>query len=749
MNLRKQLRESIGGIVIAVLLGGSLALTLCDAMGLAVDVIAVAVPCLVTALACALMTMGVWPLAVTLALLVAGGGATIYFKLPAYTQMEALVRALLTDGSLDGCLNAIAGVLGVLLTATAFLMTRVRGGVYPALTLLMLVAMGTWMFERSLNVYYVAPALVAVAMLFASSAREKTSFNSALPIAAVSVAAALLLMPIMGGVSPALQQFGRAVRSTVADYLMFSEARTLYSVQLDGYQSQSGKLGGDANPSDFPIMSVETDRTLLLRGAIKREYTGVNWVDSSLNSRSLFVSPLRRTLRNQVFGLNQLDGDELESAPEGLIGSVDVNVTFLSRGTSTLFTPHRLTQLSAEGDMIPYFNSSGEVFITRTVRAGDAYSFTALIPDTYSDDMDAYLSGLTGDGLAGSLDAYLQLPATLSTDVYDLTYSIIHGYSTPYQKARAIEDYLKANYAYTLTPGDTPEGSDFVSYFLLEHKAGYCTYFASAMGVMARIAGIPSRYVEGYLVQPDESGVTEVIGKDAHAWVELYFEGFGWLSFDPTPNDEPLVISPTPEPEQPDVATPTPSPTPEPTPEPSDMLLEPTTEPTEQPEPEPTLTPTSEPDEPPDEPPGLRPWLIALIALLILLLIAAIVALRLYISTPRYAVRKAQTSADKLMVYYRALLTVLEMQGQVPESGETPTAFAARLAGEKLAAQSFVTFTEIVVRSRYAGQSVTPEMCAAGATAYVEAVKSLHLREKLRWYRRRVRQGMGNVHQIP
>ena len=153
------------------------------------------------------------------------------------------------------------------------------------------------------------------------------------------------------------------------------------------------------------------------------------------------------------------------------------------------------------------------------------------------------------------------------------------------------------------------------------------------------------------------------------------------------------------------------------------MVLEATTEPPDQHEHEPTLTPTSEPDEPPDEPPGLRPWLIALIALLILLLIAAIVALRLYISTPRYAVRKAQTSADKLMVYYRALLTVLEMQGQVPESG--------------------------VGRSRYAGQSVTPEMCAAGATAYVEAVKSLHMREKLRWYRRRVRQGMGNVHQIP
>lgn len=745
MNLRKQLRESIGGMVIAVLLGGSLALTLCDAMGMAVDIAAVVAPCLITALACALMTLGVWPLAVTLALLIAGGGAAVYFRLPAYTQLEALARALLTDGSLDGCLNAIAGVLGVLLTATAFLMTRVRGGVYPALTLLMLVAMGTWMFERSLNVYYVAPALVAVAMLFASSAREKTSFNSALPIAAVSVAAALMLMPLMGGVSASLQQFGRAVRSTVADYLMFSEARTLYSVQLDGYQSQSGQLGGDANPSDFPIMEVETDSKLLLRGTIKREYTGNNWVDSAINSRNLFVSPLRRALRNQVFGLNQ--PEELEAAPEGLIEAVDVNVTFLSRGTSTLFTPHRLTHLSVGGDMIPYFNSAGEVFITRTVRAGDAYSFTALVPDTYSDEMDAYLSGLASDGLHSALDSYLQLPGTLSTEVYDLTYDIIHGYSTPYQKARAIEDYLKANCSYTLTPGATPEGSDFVSYFLLESRAGYCTYFASAMGVMARIAGIPSRYVEGYLVQPDESGVTEVIGRDAHAWVELYFDGFGWLSFDPTPDDEPRPATPTPEPEQPDTATP--SPDPSPTPEPS-QEPEPSAQPPE-PTPEPSAQPTTqpEPDTPPDEPPAPRPWLIALIALLILLLIALIVALRLYMSTPRYAVRRAQTSADRLMVYYRALLTVLEMQGQVPESSETPTAFAARLAGEKLAAQSFVTFTEIVVRSRYAGQAVTPEMCAAGAAAYADAVKSLHLREKLRWYRRRVRQGMGDVHQIP
>lgn len=748
MNLRKKLRESIGGVLIAVLLGGSLALTLCDAMGLAIDAWAVVAPCAVTALACALMTMGVWPLVITAALLVAGGAAAVYLRLPAYTALEALARALLTDGSLEDCMDAIAGILTVLLTATAFLMTRVRGGVYPALTMLILVAMGTWMFERSLNVYYVAPALVAVAMLFASSAREKTSFNAALPIAAVSVGVALTMTPLMGEVSPALQQFGRAVRSTVADYLMFSEARTLYSVQLDGYQGQSGRLGGDANPSDFPIMSVKTDTPLLLRGAIKREYTGSSWVDSSVNSRSLFISPLRRTLRNQVFGLSQPSSEELAAAPEGLIEEVDVEVEFLSRGTSTLFTPHRLTHLNVDGDMIAYFNSPGEVFITRTVRAGDAYSFTALIPDAYSPDMDEYLLGLVGDGLPSTLDSYLQLPSTLSTDVYDLTYSIIHGYSTPYQKARAIEDYLKSNCAYTLAPGEVPEGKDLVSYFLLEHRAGYCTYFASAMGVMARIAGIPSRYVEGYLVQPDESGETEVIGKNAHAWVELYFEGFGWLSFDPTPDDEPHQVAPTPEPEQPEVApTPTATPTPTPSLEPMPSELPP--EPTQQPDSQPSVEPEPEPEPDSDQPPAISAWLIALIAVLMLLILAAIVALRLYVTTPRHAARRAQTSADRLMVYYRAVLTVLEMQGQVPASGETPAAFAARLEGDRQAAQAFAALTEAVVRAQYAGQQVTPDMCAAGVAAYAAAVKSLRLVEKLRWYRRRVRHGIGDVHRIP
>lgn len=747
MNLRKLLRESVGGILIAAMLGGSLTLTICDAMGMAVPVMAAALPGITTALVCALMALGMWPLIITLALLALAGGAAVYFRLPAYTDIVALIKALLTDGSIKDCAGTIAGILGVLITTMAFLMTRIRAGVYPALTLLILVAMGTWMFEKKLNIYYIAPALVAVAMLFASSARERTSFNAALPVALASVAIALLMTPVMGAVSAPLQQFGQHVRTTIADYLMFSEARTLYSVQSDGYQQHSGQLGGDANPSDFPIMQVKTDRPLLLRGTIKREYTGNIWVDNAVNSRNLFSSPLRRSLRKQVFGAELPDAETLKSAPEGLFSDVDVDVTFLSRGTSTLFTPHRITGLTVGRDMIPYFNSAGEVFITRTVRKNDSYSFTASVPDTYSENMNSFLSRAASAAHSGVPEAYLQLPDTLSTDVYDLTYSIIRGRATPYEKARAIEDYLKNNLHYTLAPGPTPDGRDFVSYFLLESRRGYCTYFASAMGVMARIAGIPSRYIEGYLVKPAESGAAMVIGKNAHAWVELYFDGFGWLSFDPTP-EEPDKLPPLPTPKALPPSS-TPQPTPLPTPEPSDESLP---EDTPQPSvpPEAPENPNNPDDAPtPDDNGTLRRLITALLILLLIIIALLLIAIRLLISTPRHIIRRVHNAPDKIMVYYRAILTVLEMQGQAPMSGETPAAFAERLTAAKLAAPSFKEFTDIVVRSRYAGIAVTLDMCSAGAAAYEAAVRSLHIAERLRWYRRRITHGIGSIKQIP
>ncbi len=115
---------------------------------------------------------------------------------------------------------------------------------------------------------------------------------------------------------------------------------------------------------------------------------------------------------------------------------------------------------------------------------------------------------------------------------------VIGDAETPAEKLRAIERAL-SSLTYTLTPGELPdqvkdEGS-FLDYFLLESRQGYCTYFATAFVLLARAAGIPARYVQGFCVPLAQEGVTYVYSDMAHAWPEAYLEGVGWIPFEPTP----------------------------------------------------------------------------------------------------------------------------------------------------------------------------------------------------------------------
>ncbi|MFO7636830.1 MAG: transglutaminase domain-containing protein [Clostridia bacterium] len=137
--------------------------------------------------------------------------------------------------------------------------------------------------------------------------------------------------------------------------------------------------------------------------------------------------------------------------------------------------------------------------------------------------------------LANSL--YTGLPDTLPARVRDLSREITRLQVSDYDKVKAIEDFLKQNYLYTLSPDDTPEGRDFVDYFLFDIKNGYCTYYATAMAVLVRGIGLPARYVEGFVLpfSPVAFGQYQVTGKQAHAWTEVYFEGVGWVPFEPTP----------------------------------------------------------------------------------------------------------------------------------------------------------------------------------------------------------------------
>ncbi len=134
------------------------------------------------------------------------------------------------------------------------------------------------------------------------------------------------------------------------------------------------------------------------------------------------------------------------------------------------------------------------------------------------------------------LARYTQLPG-MSPAVKDLALQVTAGRTSQYDQVVAISDYLKQTYPYDL---DTPKQGDAqntVEFFLFEAKKGYCEHFATAMAVMCRSIGIPARVAVGFDTGEYNSltGYYEVSGRDAHAWVEVYFPVFGWIEFDPTP----------------------------------------------------------------------------------------------------------------------------------------------------------------------------------------------------------------------
>ncbi len=154
------------------------------------------------------------------------------------------------------------------------------------------------------------------------------------------------------------------------------------------------------------------------------------------------------------------------------------------------------------------------------------------------------------------LSMYLVVPPSLTSRVVALAKQLTVDAPTSYQKALALEKYLRTlPYSYQVTP--LPPNGDAVDFFLFNSGTGYCTYYASAMAVMARSLGIPARVATGYFTGSyDAATQTYIVHEnDAHAWPELYIDG-RWLAFEPTPirpaparnSTEPPAVEPVPVP---------------------------------------------------------------------------------------------------------------------------------------------------------------------------------------------------------
>jgi transglutaminase-like putative cysteine protease len=266
-------------------------------------------------------------------------------------------------------------------------------------------------------------------------------------------------------------------------------------------------LGYTGSAADTPVMHVRSRISSYWRGLILDRYDGRGWLNSSPQltlrdaSRREFVFPDSRI---------RTSGEKVYWQAYYLL-SDQPNAVFTGYWPGRIYLPRT----------VPTFSESGTL-----------YRALSLVPNLRPEL-------LRRDRVVSNDIANLMLPP-ISERTADLAESIVRGAATDYDKAARLEHFLLASYPYDLNVGPLPPGRDAVDYFLFEQQAGYCSQFATAMAVMARHVGLPARVAAGYLpgyIDP-MTGAHVVRAGDAHAWVEIHFQRYGWVAFDPTPRPD-------------------------------------------------------------------------------------------------------------------------------------------------------------------------------------------------------------------
>ena len=359
------------------------------------------------------------------------------------------------------------------------------------------------------------------------------------------------------------------------------------------------RLGGNVTANYNIVMRVHSyEPTLYLTGAIMDTYTGYSWVNTFENNYQLTFDGLNIALLEQktslfniwnqgtysiigdnpylyfaqkYFNFNNYDYYNMVTIREiidlpFLERSLTVNT--LNQSTFSVFHNgiivreslplynnsllHNLNGTIVTQNIIPRYTNYAFIYayihpsinttaikmasyngILQSVRNNLDNNFSLLmngISISYKSLLDDYL-------IPRSLwirEVYTQLPEHFPQRVVDLAYYVTYGATNNYEKARLLESFLR-RFEYTLEPGHFPPDRDFVDYFLFDLQKGYCTYYASAFVTMARALGIPTRYVEGFIAVLEPGSYIYIRNRQGHAWAEVYFEGFGWHRFDPTP----------------------------------------------------------------------------------------------------------------------------------------------------------------------------------------------------------------------
>ncbi|MFO7251256.1 MAG: DUF3488 and transglutaminase-like domain-containing protein [Actinomycetes bacterium] len=192
--------------------------------------------------------------------------------------------------------------------------------------------------------------------------------------------------------------------------------------------------------------------------------------------------------------------------------------------------PYPPTQVDVEGDWRAD-QTTLMVFSTRQEARGLGYRVVSDEPRPTPEQLDR--AGLPP---ADVVDRYLELPPDLPPEIARLARRVTRNAPTPYAKAVRLQQWFTGDGDFTYSLTTRGQSNSALVDFLIRNRTGYCEQFAAAMAVMARVLGIPSRVAIGYTGGNRVADGWRVGTHDAHAWPELYFEGVGWLRFEPTPS---------------------------------------------------------------------------------------------------------------------------------------------------------------------------------------------------------------------
>ena len=407
----------------------------------------------------------------------------------------AIIRILTARSARDHLFVVVIAFLELL--AASLLSTRLNYFIFLALFLLFAVAaFASWEIRRS------ASGCLAVA-------RSQREFAWRLAGLGVTMSAGILLFT--AGLFFVLPRTARAAferlvpeRFHISAFSNQVSLGELAEVKQQSTVLMHARIAGFSHPRD-----------LKWRGNALSEFDGRRWYNEPRRGQPL------RVQGGTVF----VASDEQRRLPGRRLS---YEIQLKSFGSETLFIAGRpellridapMIVLTSEGSYRANFRSPG------AVRYG-VYSYI---------DEDAPAPAAPPHAAPAPSRRYLALPA-LDPRIEDLTRRLTSAEADPVARARILERFLRTRFEYAIEETD-PYASDPIAEFLFQRKRGHCEYFASAMAVMLRSIGTPSRVAIGFqsgMYNPI-SGWYVIRASDAHSWVEAWFPGRGWLTFDPTP----------------------------------------------------------------------------------------------------------------------------------------------------------------------------------------------------------------------